>query len=139
MIWDDGLKCGDEEIDSQHEDLFKKVGQFLRNCQEKKYGKETADFMKFLDEYVERHLHAEEKLQKATDYPEFFFHRLEHLLFKKKLRDLKNIFQRDGASLRFSMLAAFVVSDWLIQHVNGEDRSFSEFLRNRSRGDQSEL
>lgn len=135
--WDENLKCGIAEIDFQHENFIIEVNQFLRNCREKKHGKETDDFMKFLDEHVEEHLSAEEKIQKQYSYPKFFLHRVEHLLFKRKLCELKKLFMKDGGTLRFSMLAGFVVSDWLVQHVNGEDRSFIQFLRNRRTGERN--
>jgi len=83
MLWKDRYNLGVELIDRQHQELFKRVSDFLEvlrssNKWEEKVYKvnETLNFMK---DYVVTHFHDEEAYQIQIGYPNFDSHKRVHL------------------------------------------------------------
>lgn len=68
MIWKKEYEIGVELVDKQHQELFKRLGNFIqtvRSDQEKSKKKaEIEKTLNFMGEYVVTHFDAEEALQK---------------------------------------------------------------------------
>ena len=82
MIWKEKYRVGVPLIDEQHEELFRRVTDFVETLRsagewEQKIPKvnETLAFMK---DYVVTHFHDEEAYQQKIGYPGFEAHRKIH-------------------------------------------------------------
>ena len=65
MQWDSALECGVEPVDSEHKELFKMVGNLMKESS-KETAEETLDF---LGNYVVNHFAHEEELMGQCSYP----------------------------------------------------------------------
>ena len=64
FVWDKSLEIGNDEIDSQHKEIFKRVNKLLSAMADGS-GKDTiGKLIEFLTEYVVNHFDAEERLMR---------------------------------------------------------------------------
>lgn len=127
--WDDALVTGDEEVDGQHRVLFAEVTHFLDACQQGRGTEAVHRIMDFLENYITTHFDTEERLQKKYAYPDHFTHMARHREFRQDFSDLKGHFATEGATIRFMILASYVINDWLERHIKTMDKPFSQFMR----------
>lgn len=127
--WRDDLLTGDERIDEQHKELFRRINALVTACKEGKARHEVENLLNFLGEYVQTHFAAEERLQLQYGYPEFLVHKAQHEAFLDELRKLQDSFDAEGATLSLMMQANKAVFDWLRGHIIGMDKGLAEFIR----------
>jgi hemerythrin len=127
-LWNDKYLIGVEEIDNQHKELFMHFGNLLEACKRGQGANEVFRLFKFLDEYVEKHFTAEEKLQLAVGYPDYEKHRLEHAKFKHQLRDLEQNFTVGSNGVYLVIATNKVMVEWLVEHISRLDRDIARFM-----------
>jgi hemerythrin len=129
LQWRDNLATGNEDIDEQHQEMFRRYNRLLAACKEG-YGKEEARIMLiFLGDYVKEHFSAEERLQIRSGYPGYSAHRQMHAGFVKTLRDLEEQLRTDGATVSLVIQTNQILADWLTQHISGADKELADFLK----------
>ncbi|HTN53166.1 MAG TPA: hemerythrin family protein [Anaeromyxobacter sp.] len=126
IFWTNALAIGHPEIDAQHEQLFRHVGELVEEVGRRIDGAEAARLFAFLDDYVVGHFQAEEGLMLRSCYPDLPSHHVEHAWFVRAYRDLRERLEarEPGAEDR---LRTWMV-DWLKGHVVGSDKAFALFL-----------
>lgn len=129
--WKDDLAVGIAEIDNQHKELFKKVGDLFDACNAGK-GKEQIDgVIKYLQDYVVLHFGSEEKLQKQHNYPEYQAHKAQHDKFIEDFLALKEKIDKNGVTGLTIVQLNQVLVDWLIKHIRKTDKAFAAFLKEK--------
>ncbi|MDR1966484.1 MAG: bacteriohemerythrin [Synergistaceae bacterium] len=84
FMWKEGYRLGVEEIDSQHQQLFKMVDNLLDvidGSGRGDYKKECADAVSFLYDYTVKHFQFEEGYQASIGYEDIEAHKLQHKRF----------------------------------------------------------
>jgi len=132
VLWKDQYKIGVEQIDKQHQELFKRLNTFLtvlRNGQplEEKMDEIEKTFG-FMGEYVNVHFNSEEALQKKVNYPGFEDHHKIHEKFKKDIVSFKWEFEKDKYNEDLIMQFSGKLLTWLINHVTGEDQNIAKYV-----------
>jgi hemerythrin len=134
--WRENLATGNELIDSQHQELFRRFNNLLASCNQGKGKEEVYNLLLFLGEYVRSHFAAEEKLQLLHGYPGYNDHKAEHDCFVGDLHSLENQLAADGATLALVIQTNQTMINWLLKHISGTDRELAGFLRSScDRGD----
>lgn len=135
--FDDTLITGNEMIDSQHREWFKKINDLLRSC-ENGGGKMTAiKMLEYMADYTDFHFGEEEKLQEEIGYPGIDKHRAEHEKFRNTVKDLHEMLEEEeGPSDAFVKKVQENVVDWLYGHIQGFDRSVAEYKFMRNNGER---
>ncbi len=127
--WKDEYSVGIESIDLQHKKLIGLINS-LQTAVDYSAG---ADFEReALDElvdYTKTHFSYEEHLMEDNGYPEFTTHRAEHELMIARVEETLREYQRDQDTAMQN--AVDYLRDWLINHINGTDKKYSEFLIER--------
>ncbi len=132
MIWKDEYKIGVELVDQQHQELFKRLGDFIqtvRSDKEKSEKKvEVEKTLNFMGEYVVTHFDAEEALQKKYNYPDFENHHQIHEDFKAEVAEFKQKYQESEYDEDFVMQFSGRLLTWLINHVATTDQDIGEHI-----------
>jgi hemerythrin len=132
MIWKDEYKIGVELVDKQHQELFKRLGDFIqtvRSDKEKAEKKvEVEKTLNFMGEYVVTHFDAEEALQKKYNYPDFENHHQIHEDFKAEVAEFQQKYQESEYDEDFVMEFSGRLLTWLINHVATTDQDIGEHI-----------
>ncbi|MDA8098400.1 MAG: bacteriohemerythrin [Nitrospiraceae bacterium] len=132
FTWTEELATEVAEIDSQHQELFRRVNGILEACREKKGRQEIGKFIEFLEDYVDEHFAGEERRMLAVGYPALSSHRAEHRDFTRQLSEIKKEFTTYGSGINVVLMAVRASGDWLVNHIRKTDRAMAARLRERS-------
>lgn len=129
LQWDESLQLGNEEIDEQHKELFVRFEGLSQACQEGCGNEVVADLINYLEEYVEHHFAAEERLMQQHLYPGLSEHQQLHQDFRAKVVQLRERFKVEGATRDLAIIIDGSLVRWLIQHIGNIDRQMVDYLK----------
>ncbi len=130
FVWDKSLEIGNNEIDSQHKEIFKRVNKLLSAMADGS-GKETiGKLVEFLTEYVAIHFNAEEALMRNHVYTDYLQHQMQHKQFTGDVLRLKQDFESQGATSDLVIQIQKKVCNWLKSHISTEDKKFIMSTKN---------
>ncbi len=130
FVWDKGLEIGNDEIDNQHKEIFKRVNKLLSAMADGS-GKETiGNLIAFLTEYVAIHFSAEEALMRKHSYTDYLQHQMQHKQFTNDVLRLKQDFESQGATSDLVIQMQKKVCNWLRIHISTEDKKFVMSTKN---------
>ncbi|HHT68153.1 MAG TPA: hemerythrin family protein [Firmicutes bacterium] len=134
-MWKEHYRVGSDLIDTQHQELFKRVSSFIRVVQGDGPWVErlaqVQETLVFMQHYVVIHFADEEKLQAEIGYPELERHRKIHDDFKAEIQAFAQTVEREGFDEEKVQEFSAKVMTWLIMHVGREDQKIGEFLRSQ--------
>lgn len=130
--WNNSLATGNNDIDSQHKELFNRFDKLLTACNQRKGKEEVSSVLMFLGDYVRSHFAMEEQLQRNHNYPHYADHKEQHEGFIRDLQKLEDQFKQEGVSLSLVIQTNQTMVNWLIKHINATDRALADYLRVRS-------
>jgi hemerythrin len=129
--WHKGLSVGDELIDDQHKMLLEKLND-LSTSVEKGEGIETVNrTLDFMIDYTYFHFNTEEKRMIKEKYPRLEYHKSQHLEFINTLKHLSDDFLEDGATADLAESVNIFLFNWLVKHIQGVDRAFGRYLKEK--------
>ena len=135
MMWKEKYRINVSYIDDQHEELFKRVSDFLQVVQSKdpweKKVEKVKDTMAFMKDYVESHFADEEVYQEQIQYPDIEKHREAHAKFKAGIYDYVKIFESQGYTKEIIQEFGGKLMTWLIMHVGKMDQKIGEYVRSK--------
>ena len=135
MMWKEKYKIGVGKIDQQHEELFRRVEDFVISL--RKEGewedklpkvKETLEFMKG---YVVTHFADEEAYQEEEGYPGLEAHRQVHEDFKTEVGEFAAKFEEQGYAEDLVQQFAGKLLAWLINHVAATDQKIADYVKSK--------
>jgi hemerythrin len=139
MIWKEKYRIGVPLIDEQHQELFRRVTDFVKTLRsgdewETKLSKvnETLAFMK---DYVIIHFGDEEEFQKQIGYPGYDKHREIHQQMVKYVADVAERYEQEGYNEEIIQQFAGKLLAWLINHVAAMDLKIAEYANDPGRGE----
>jgi hemerythrin len=130
--WDATLATGNNNIDEQHKELFRRFDNLLTACNQRKGKEEVHSTLTFLGDYVRSHFAMEEQLQQTNNYPHYPEHKAQHEGFIRDLQKLEDQFKEEGVSLSLVIQTNQTMVNWLIKHINATDRTLANYLRTQS-------
>ncbi|MDA3832266.1 MAG: bacteriohemerythrin, partial [Spirochaetales bacterium] len=115
MIWYDNYNIGDEQIDSQHQQLAKTIRTLQKSLVNGRFSPEAGETLKFLVDYTKHHFSEEEALMEKINYDGLEAHRVLH---KKLVAQVVEILLdlKKGHRLDAYEIIDFH-TDWLTHHI----------------------
>ncbi len=124
--WRDGYSVGIVSIDNQHKKLVNLINQ-LQTAVDYSTGELfEREALDELVKYTITHFQFEEGLMKEHGYPQFEAHRTKHNEMVSRVNQLLDEYpEKPHATME---KATGFLKSWLINHINGTDKEYSEFL-----------
>lgn len=129
IAWTEDLAVGFEEIDQQHQELFRRIDQLMEACSQGRGKEAVIDVVKFLETYVVTHFKNEDNLMTQTHYPDRLSHLEQHHQFIRNFQELKQKIETDGVAAYTVILTNRVVVGWLNDHIRKVDKLLGQFLK----------
>ncbi len=129
--WTPDLSVGDESVDRQHQEMFRRVYALVEAMQQRRARSAVQETFAFLEKYVIEHFDAELSLMTASLYPGTVAHHAEHQTFMRSYEDLKNAHLKIGASPAVVIELQRYVCRWLRSHIATTDKALGRFLLSR--------
>ena len=126
LVWNPEWNTGIEGIDLQHRALLSQVDELLGAIHSNDMDRRLPGLLAFLADYVEQHFRMEEVQMEASAYPGFAAHQAIHDDMRQQVGALLARYQLDSQAVTDEVLD--FVTDWLIKHINGEDRRMARHL-----------
>ncbi len=126
ITWSDRLSVSVAEIDGQHRQLIAIINDLTEAIKKGKAQAAIGETVQGLIDYATQHFETEEKYFKQFDYPEAASHIEEHEEFMQKVAGFKTRPAMGQFSLSIQVLQ--FLGDWLITHIMGTDRKYSDFF-----------
>ena len=124
--WKDDYSVGLESIDNQHKKLLNLINQ-LQTAVDYSTGEEfEREALDALVDYTKTHFTYEEGLMKDNGYPDYEPHKAQHEQMIKRVEEVLSEYEKDQDTAMANATA--FLKDWLINHINGTDKEYSEFL-----------
>jgi len=127
--WQDSYSVGINSIDQQHKKLVNLINQ-LQTAVDYSTGEEfEREALDALVDYTKTHFGHEESLMQQYGYPGYEPHTGEH---KKMIREVEALLaEYDKDPEQAIQRALNFLKEWLIDHINGTDKQYSSFLRDK--------
>ncbi len=132
ICWQPSYAIGNAEIDSQHKELFGRLGSFfsaLKNNDAEQIG----NSVNFLEDYVNEHFGYEQQTMQRLSYPEYQAHLAMHTYYIGKLSEVKTELKK-GVTSGLIVMAKRHLIDWLLNHIRTVDVKLGLFI-NKSQGE----
>ncbi|MCP4431187.1 MAG: hemerythrin family protein [Gammaproteobacteria bacterium] len=124
--WKEEYSVGIASIDSQHKKLIHLINQ-LQTAIDYSTGEIfEREALNELVEYTITHFRYEEKLMRENEYPEYEAHQAQHNAMVDKVNLVLEEYAEDADEAMTT--AVDYLKTWLIEHINGTDKQYSEFL-----------
>lgn len=135
MIWKEKYKIGVPLIDTQHEELFRRVTNFVETLRmpgewEAKIPK-VEETLLFMKDYVIVHFHDEEVYQKEIGYPQLQEHCKIHRDMVKYVAEVAAACEKEGFRQDRMQQFGGKLLAWLINHVVATDHKIAEYAGSR--------
>ena len=127
MQWDPVLECGVELVDNEHKELFKMVGNLMKESSKET----TLEVLAFLGEYVVNHFAHEEELMRQCSYPYAMEHKEQHDKFIDTFHNLKEKFEKNDGNRAVRTEIYHAAMGWLVNHIKVIDQRFTDYYKSR--------
>lgn len=139
MIWKEKYRIGVKQIDDQHEELFRRVTDFVETLRspgdwEQKIPK-VSETLAFMKEYVVTHFHDEEIYQREIGYPAQTEHLKQHNDMVRYVVEVSAQFEQEQQNEKLMQQFAGKLLAWLINHVVVTDHKIAEYVNNKGWND----
>ena len=122
FVWKDGYNIGVEEVDAQHQNLFRMANRL----QDDFPPGDLEELLMELYRHTREHFKSEEALMRDSGYPYYLEHRNQHDALLDNLNEMAAQVVKDPAKL-----PAFreFVDDWVKTHILNHDQGIAAYLR----------
>jgi hemerythrin len=127
LVWKDEYSVGIEAIDRDHKKLLNLINQFQTAVLYRTGREFEEEAFDALLEYTRTHFRREEDLMEEHGYPDFESHREQHRKMIAQVEACMARYMSEGRQVPLEHAVSFL-QDWLINHINGTDQQYSEFL-----------
>jgi putative two-component system response regulator len=124
--WDDSLRIGIDVIDEHHRYLFDLTNDLYEVVSTRRGSREVARVMKALDQYVQVHFRAEERMMDYHAYPALDRQKDQHGEFEDRLREFYAELHDNPLTAQFDVLV--YLRSWLVRHILHEDAKLRELV-----------
>ena len=128
--WTPALSVGHDEIDRQHQELFRRLSALLE-AMLRGDRSEIERLFDFLGTYVVEHFGAEERLMRESSFPGYAVHKRAHERFVRDYQDLRKMLCAHGATSAVTIRTKTWIVDWLTAHIGATDQALARHLRAR--------
>lgn len=127
MTWTDKMSVRVGSIDEEHKKLVAIINQLYDGIQARQGHEVLGDVLAGLVAYASEHFQHEEHLFAQTGYPDAAQHIREHNDFAAHVREMQHCYSSAPTAV-LSVEVLDFLRKWLIDHVQGSDRKYSEYF-----------
>jgi len=128
VAWSSRLSVGVEEIDAQHQELYRRVDGFLRALAEGRARAEVQPLVRYLAGYVREHFATEQQMMEISEYAGMGEHLAEHQWFEEEYRRLVDQLDLEGPTGDTARNLVSLLTRWLDHHLETTDRALGRHL-----------
>ncbi|WP_170942971.1 bacteriohemerythrin [Candidatus Dactylopiibacterium carminicum] len=129
--WKSEFNLGLDGIDEQHQTLLDLINEVWRLIIAKADPQAVMKVLEELEHYTREHFRDEEAFMRAVGYKGVEAHVREHEAFVTRIEREKRGAQAAG---QLSLDLLRFLENWLIDHIQGSDRAYAEYVQKRSSG-----
>ena len=129
--WKDSLLIGVPKIDDQHKKLISAIDGLMDACTKGQERDVIGKTLSFVCDYTKVHFADEEKLMAQYAYPNMAAHKRIHEQFIQTAGTLVDDFNKNGPSPALVGKLNKALVDWLILHINAEDKRVGVFVNSK--------
>lgn len=129
LVWDTKYSVRIRKLDEQHQTLFALLNALYDGMQEELGRDIIGAALGTLVDYVAYHFNFEEMLFGQHGYAAAEHHITGHAVLMERLNTMKQKFDAGQTNVTLDMLR--FLSDWLNNHIMGEDKAYVDFLTSR--------
>lgn len=126
LSWSNQYLIGADQIDAEHQELFRLINAFHDLWQERRDQQSIAVLLNQLIAYAEMHFQHEEAIMLDAAYPRLAEHQSVHEAMVETIFTLRQSFEDKNGRLEMDTLR--FAKEWLIKHIVGDDYLFRDFL-----------
>jgi hemerythrin len=127
--WKDEYSVGITHIDEDHKKLITLLNQFTVAYDHDMSEKFEKEALEALIDYTKYHFEREEEMMRDNDYPDFIAHQAKHKEMIEQVNKFVDLYNEKGHDALKDISEFLTV--WLINHINGTDKGYSEYLNQR--------
>ncbi len=127
IIWDDNLSVGIKQIDDQHKKLINLINELEQVVNNQRPKCAVPRILRCLANYTYEHFAVEEEYFNHYDYPKKVAHKKQHQYFTLKIVDFIKQYRFGGVDISSDLFN--MLSKWLIMHIKGSDKEYSEYFK----------
>ncbi len=127
--WRKDYSVNIKKIDNQHKKLFEYINAIHDAMKAKKTSEELGKIINKLSNYTVEHFKTEEDYFDQYDYPDAKKHKFEHQVFVDKVKKFQSDLKR--GKMLLSLEIVNFLKDWLVNHIQGTDQKYSQFLNEK--------
>ena len=127
MIWEDKYSVNVNEVDGQHQEIFRLVNALDDSLLEDRAI--IAERLNALVAYVVEHFNTEEKYMQETNYPEYEAHKKMHDDLVTQVAAIQAKFNAGETEITGEITA--FVRDWLYKHIPNIDKEYGPHLNEK--------
>jgi hemerythrin len=124
--WNPAYSVKVKKFDDQHKKLVELINQLHDAMKSGQGNTSIGVVLQSLVAYTGTHFADEIKLMQTHGYPELVKHQAEHDKFVKQVVEFQQKFKDGTAMLTMTVLS--FLKDWLVKHIQGEDKKYGPFL-----------
>ncbi len=130
IIWTDKYSVGYEEIDNQHKKLAGMINELYSSFTKGKAETVAENIIKKMVEYTDYHFKTEEKYFKKYGYSDTQLHTEEHQGFVAQVTTFYEDYKSGSVTISYDLMN--FLRDWLLKHIQGSDKKYSDEFQNKN-------
>lgn len=127
LKWLNSYETGVDVIDFQHKILVERINDLIELLNNNESQENLIPLFIFLQDYADYHFSTEEQFFNSFDYRDREKHRLEHMEFRVKIKEMKEKNVENSEKLDENLLEFLM--NWLTNHILGTDMKFTDSLK----------
>lgn len=136
LIWSHSYSIGNGQVDEQHRKLMALINT-LHNIQTGESDGDVGSVVQELIDYTVYHFESEEKLQQESGYPGFPEHKKIHEKLVAEVSEKAALLATGEQTIREELM--LFLTNWLKDHILGEDRKFGNYLKSQEDEEEDDL
>lgn len=128
--WTEDLKTNNQRIDADHKLIIEKAQELSDAMSTGKGQTHVVETTKFLQNYVKKHFHEEEMMQRSSNYPNYEIHKKNHTYFISEIDQLADkIIANPNSTVNILELNK-LISGWFFNHIKKLDVDVAKHINN---------
>lgn len=137
LVWSHTYSIENETIDAQHKKLMQLLND-LHNVQSAGGGEgRVGGILNDLVDYTVYHFKAEEELQEKNNFPDLAYHKGVHQKLIQDVQGFLELLKNQDQTAKERLMV--FLTNWLKDHILGDDKKFGRFLKQNETSVQEDL
>ena len=130
LVWTDRLSVGVNDFDEEHKLILIVIDRLFTAYNDGTLVKNIGFIFDELIIYVDGHFRHEEDVLRQHSYPKLRDQEIAHVRFASSVVKLKGEWAQ-GKSQDTILKLAELLREWLVEHINGMDKQYTDYLNSR--------